>query len=60
MNVRVDPRPSRRRPPDRSRDDARKVWGDVRKPSFYVIDGRGNGAGIAINRLLRTARPCRF
>jgi hypothetical protein len=26
------------------------VWGE-RKPSHYVIDGRGNGASIALNRL---------
>lgn len=28
-----------------------RVWGNQR-PSYYVIDGRGNGASIAINRLL--------
>ena len=29
------------------------VWGDTR-PNFYVIDGRGNGGAIAINRLVET------
>src|SRR5206468_2834872 len=28
-----------------------KVWGDA-KPSYYVIDARGNGGAIAVNRLL--------
>lgn len=27
------------------------VWGE-RKPSYWVLDGRGNGAGLAVNRLL--------
>ena len=27
-----------------------KVWGDA-KPSYYVIDARGNGGAIAVNRL---------
>lgn len=31
-----------------------RLWGDTRKPSHYVIEGRGNGASIAINRLLAT------
>jgi zinc carboxypeptidase len=30
------------------------VWGD-RRPDFYVIDGRGNGAAIAVNRLVAAA-----
>lgn len=40
-----------------------QVWGE-RRPSYFVIDGRGNGASIALNRLLKaglsvswTARP---
>lgn len=29
-----------------------QVWGE-RRPSYFVIDGRGNGASIAVNRLLK-------
>ncbi len=35
---------------DRATVAAEQVWGD-RRPDYYVIDGRGNGAAIAINRL---------
>ena len=28
-----------------------RVWGE-RKPSFYIIDARGNGGAIAVNRLV--------
>ena len=27
-----------------------QIWGD-RKPGYYIIDGRGNGGSIAVNRL---------
>ena len=49
-------------------DDAARARVDCRRrrsgatrasPRYYVIDGRGNGASIAINRLLRPARGCR-
>src|SRR5207244_7811633 len=33
-----------------------RVWGE-RKPSFYVVDGRGSGGVIAANRLLATGAP---
>lgn len=56
MNVKVDrieqtfePPPSTRL--DRASIAPARVWGDTRQPSFYVIDGRGNGASLAINRL---------
>jgi hypothetical protein len=42
------PPPSRRL--DRSAIAPAQVWGD-RKATTYIIDGRGNGASIAINRL---------
>jgi hypothetical protein len=31
-----------------------RVWGETRRASYYVIDGRGNGASIAINRFLKS------
>jgi hypothetical protein len=65
MNVRVDridqyfePPPSTR--VTRAAIAPSKVWGDLRRPSFYVIDGRGNGASIAINRLLKTGARVSF
>lgn len=58
MNVRVDrvdqyfdPGPTTR--VERVEIPPQKVWGDVRRASYYVIDGQGNAASIAINRLLR-------
>ena len=65
MNVRVDRIDQYFEPPPTTRIDRAtiapaKVWGDVRKPSFFVIDGRGNGASIAINRLLKTGARVSF
>ncbi len=65
MNVRVDRIDQYFEPPPTTRIDRAtiapaKVWGDVRKPSFFVIDGRGNGASIAINRLLKAGAPVSF
>jgi hypothetical protein len=28
-----------------------RIWGDDRRISSYIVDGRGNGASVAINRL---------
>ena len=58
MNVRVDRVDQYFEPPlttsiDKATISPSKLWGDVRRPSFYVIDGRGNAASIAINRLLK-------
>jgi len=36
---------------DRATVAPSRIWGDTRKPSYWVIDGRGNGASLAINRL---------
>jgi hypothetical protein len=36
-----------------------QVWGD-RRPGYFVIDGRGNGASIAINRLLKAGLQTSF
>jgi hypothetical protein len=59
MNVRVDRFDQYFEPPPTTRIEratipASKVWGDTRRPSFFAIDGRGNAASIAINRLLKT------
>ncbi len=56
MNVKVDRIEQYFEPPPTTRLDRAsiapaRVWGDTRKPVFYVIDGRGNGATLAINRL---------
>lgn len=37
---------------DRADVEPEKVWGE-RKPSFYLIDARGNGGAIAANRVLK-------
>jgi hypothetical protein len=65
MNVRVDrvdqyfdPGPTTRL--DRATIPPQKVWGDVRRASFYVLDGRGNAGSIAINRLLKTGARVSF
>ena len=65
MNVRVDridqyfdPGPTTRL--ERVEIPPQKVWGDVRRASFYVIDGRGNAASIAINRLLQAGARVSF
>jgi len=34
--------------------DSERVWGD-RSPAFYIVDSRGSGGAIAINRLLDVA-----
>ena len=56
MNVKVDrieqffePPPTTRL--ERAEIAPARVWGETRKPTAYVIDGRGNGASLAINRL---------
>ncbi len=59
MNVRVDRIEQYFEPPPTTKVDQvaippSKVWGDTRRASFYVIDGRGNAASIAINRLVKT------
>jgi hypothetical protein len=59
MNVRVDRAdvyfdPGLTTRLERAEIPAQKVWGDVRRADFFVIDGRGNAASIAINRLLKT------
>ena len=56
MNVKIDRIDQYFEPPPTTRLDRAtiapaQVWGDTRKPAFYVIDGRGNGASLAINRL---------
>jgi hypothetical protein len=58
MNVRVDRIEQYFEPPlatrlDRAAIAPAKVWGDVRRASFFVIDARGNAGSIAINRLLK-------
>ncbi len=65
MNVRVDRVDQHFEPPpttrlDRATIPAAKVWGEARKAAFYVIDGRGNAASIAINRLLKTGARVAF
>ena len=56
MNVQVDRIDQYFEPPittglDRASIAPARIWGETRKPTFYVIDGRGNGASVAINRL---------
>lgn len=58
MNVKVDRIDQYFEPPPTTRLDKAaiapaRVWGAARKPAFYIVDGRGNGASIAINRLLK-------
>lgn len=58
MNVKVDRIDQYFEPPPTTRLDKAaiapaRVWGEARKPAFYIVDGRGNGASIAINRLLK-------
>ncbi|MEY4635273.1 MAG: hypothetical protein RJA55_1071 [Acidobacteriota bacterium] len=59
MNVKVDRIDQHFEPPATTRLDRAviapaRVWGETRRPSFYVVDGRGNGASLAINRLLKS------
>ena len=58
MNVKVDRIDQYFEPPattrlERAPMPPSQIWGDTRKPAYYVIDGRGNGPSIAINRLLK-------
>jgi hypothetical protein len=58
MNVKVDRIDQYFEPPattrlERATIAPARVWGDTRKPAVYIIDGRGNGASLAINRLLK-------
>ena len=58
MNVKVDRIDQYFEPPPTTRLDKAaiapaRVGGEARKPAFYIVDGRGNGASIAINRLLK-------
>ncbi|MFA5909996.1 MAG: M14 family metallopeptidase [Vicinamibacterales bacterium] len=58
MNVKVDRIEQYFEPPTTTRLDRAsiapaRVWGDTKKAAYYVIDGRGNGASIALNRLLK-------
>ena len=65
MNVRVDrieqyfdPGPMTKI--DRVSIPPQKLWGEVRGARFYVLEGRGNAASIAINRLLKTGARVSF
>jgi hypothetical protein len=65
MNVRVDRIDQYFEPPPTTRLDRveippQKVWGDLRRASFYVIEARGNAGSIAINRLLKTDAKVSF
>ncbi len=58
MNVKVDRIDQYFEPPATTRLEhapmaPSQIWGETRKPAYYVIDGRGNGPSIAINRLLK-------
>jgi hypothetical protein len=37
---------------ERATVEPERLWGDTRNVAYYVIDGRGSGAGLAVNRLL--------
>ncbi len=57
MNVRLDRYDQWFEPPPSTKLEQTsvvpaQVWGD-RRPGYFVIDGRGNGASIAINRVLK-------
>jgi hypothetical protein len=65
MNVRVDRVDQYFEPPPTTRLDRveippQKVWGDLRRASFFVIEARGNAGSIAINRLLKTGAKVSF
>jgi hypothetical protein len=65
MNVRVDRIEQYFEPPAASKIDRatiapQKLWGDLRRVEYYVIDGRGTAASIAINRLLKTGTRVSF
>jgi hypothetical protein len=65
MNVRVDRAdvyfdPGLTTPLERPEIPPQKVWGDLRRADFYVIEGRGNAASIAINRLLKAGARVSF
>lgn len=58
MNVKVDRIDQYFEPPATTRLERgtiapARLWGDVRRPTFYVIDGRGNAPTLAVNRLLK-------
>ena len=58
MNVKVDRIDQSFEPPNTTRlgramIPPARVWGETRRVAYYVIDGRGNGASLAVNRLLR-------
>lgn len=58
MNVKVDRINQYFEPPATKRLDGAtvppaQVWGDTRRAAYFIIDGRGNGPSIAINRLLK-------
>lgn len=58
MNVQVDRIDQYFEPPATKRLDLAtvppaQIWGDTRRAAYYVIDGRGNGPSIAINRLIK-------
>ena len=65
MNVRVDRIEQYFEPPPTTKLERvdippQKVWGDLRRASFYVIEARGNAGSIAINRLLKTDAKVSF
>jgi hypothetical protein len=65
MNVRVDRIDQYFEPPlstklERVDIPPQKVWGDVRRASFFVIKAQGNAGSIAINRLLKTGARVAF
>ncbi len=58
MNVAVDRidqafEPPSTEPLDHMTMPPARVWGEGKKSDYYVINGRGNGASLAINRLLK-------
>src|SRR5687768_6630448 len=65
MNVRVDRIDQYFEPPpttklDRVEIPPQKVWGDLRRAAFFVVEARGNAGSIAINRLLKTGAKVSF
>ena len=65
MNVRVDRIDQYFEPPPTTRLDRveiapQKLWGDLRRASFFLIEARGNGGSIAINRLLKAGAKVSF
>lgn len=65
MNVRVDRVESYFEPPPSTRLERAgvtpaRVWGEARRASYFVIEARGNGGSIAINRLLKSGARVSF